>query len=140
MSEGKRNLPAYRFPEVPPSSVLAPVEPRLVYLPGYKGIPVRGILSPEEIISKAKLNRLKRVFDVHFRVFDLAIPEEKQLYEKLMSAAGNNSQHVVKCKEVWPEGFGDSHWKVAVKWTEAYLEDSEKRHGIMMSDGNPLGA
>lgn len=99
------------------------------------GIPIRNLDDPTKL-SKESAHLFKRTWDIHFRIFDMAVETDAADYETLMSAAAS-LKHVKIIKEVVPEGFGAKHWKLAIKWGEQYIEPNKLR-GIYRSNGNPL--
>ncbi len=95
-------------------------------------MPVRGgsaQVTPEE------LAKYQPAYHVHFRIFDLAKPDDIVAYETLMSAAAS-LPWIKVLKEVQPTE-GPDVWKIGVKWFEVYLQP--QLTGIFRAPDSPLG-
>ena len=115
-----------------PSESIATAEnpPKLVYLPGLRGIPVRG--APAKIIAPEELKTYELHRDVHFRIFDLAKPEDLAAYERLMTACA--SKPWVEGIKEYAEGVGVNDWRIGVKWMESFMEPRETGVFVMTDD------
>jgi len=118
------------------SAVLTKEKPKLVFLPGFEGSPVRG--APGKVLTPEELKTYRPHWDVHFKVFDLAVPEQAEAYERLMTAAAS-FEWVMVFKELIPVDLGkDGSWKIGIKWGEKYLEPPET--GVFIMTDDTLGA
>lgn len=132
-NEGHRPL---EFSAPSKSAAVAGEKPKLVFLPGFEGTPVRG--APGKILAPEELKTYRPHWDVHFRIFDLAKEEDAAAYERLMTAAGTY-EWVQVFKELVPTDLGkDGSWRIGVKWGEKYLEPPQT--GVFVMTGDTLGA
>ena len=131
MSENEDPKPL-KFSAPSDSVVIDEHPPKLVYLPGFEGTPVRG--APQGVLAPEELSTYRLHWDVHFRIFDMLNPEDVAAYERLMTAAASKSW-VQVFKEIVPDDVGHGKgWKLGIKWGERFLEPQETGVFVMTED------
>ena len=98
----------------------------LVYLPGFNNIPVKNPRSAA--IAPEELETYTLVWNMHFRIFDLADDKDKKDYESLMTAAASK-EWVKVFYEVKPDKIEynkeNFSFPVAIKWGEQFLQPKD---------------
>jgi hypothetical protein len=139
MTQAATNVLPYRF--TPPSNSVAlaqnpDLQNKVILFPGVHGVPVRNFENLDKVIDIIKTGNICISWDMHFKIFDMENPDDVRLYEALHTAAACSRQHIW-LHEYPSEGFGSTHWKIAIRWGEKYIEPPRR---FMAADTkNPLG-